>query len=96
MSWCVVFPEHPPPMTPNVFLLTPSDTGHTGSLRSRIILLAFTHIADQATYFIPRFIASDVPIIEMASNMLLQIFAAWNTKVLISDKATLIDRIQTG
>lgn len=31
----------------------------------------------QKTYFIPRFIASAVPIIEMPSNMLLQILAAY-------------------
>lgn len=32
------------------------------------------------TYLIPRFMVSDVPIIDMPNNMLLQILAAWNVK----------------
>lgn len=32
------------------------------------------------TYLIPRFMVSEVPIIDMPNNMLLQILAAWNVK----------------
>jgi hypothetical protein len=34
------------------------------------------------TYLLPRFMASDVPIIDMANNMLLQILAAWKYQIL--------------
>ena len=63
---------------------TTTPTTHTQKYSETMTVLYFaksTHtktffLKGNGAYFIPRFIVSDVPIMEMANNMLLQIFAA--------------------